>query len=75
MGNENRESNPSKVSIIDTTVESTGRSINRFSIVDFFYEPDCIATIKVLLRRSLVRSVILFQKITRKDAKSDKKIL
>jgi len=32
MGNENSESIPNKVSMIDTTVDNTGRSIKRFNI-------------------------------------------
>ena len=32
MGNENRDMSPSKVSMIDTTVDSTGLSMNRLSI-------------------------------------------
>jgi len=32
MGNENRDMSPSKVSIMDTTVDNTGLSMNRLSI-------------------------------------------
>ena len=59
MGNVKSDRSPNKVSMIDTTVDNTGRSINLFSMVDFFYEPDNIATMEQPLRRTLIRSVIL----------------